>query len=621
MRKSTDKPEKEKPPIRAQEVRQKKAKKGSTTEFKDKRPETQAIKQLQSLANDYSAEPIQTKKNDTGLPDQLKSGIESASGHSMDDVKVHRNSSKPSQLNAHAYAQGTDIHLASGQEKHLPHEAWHVVQQKQGRVKPTTKMKGGININDDTSLEKEADVMGNKVVQGKKINAEPLNSVSLGTTVQLVKDESKRQETDVRMDHLVLETKVILKFLKQQGEDWAKIYGAKGKEKAETTVKDKMSGKKTDYPAEIRREALKRYWASLSAEEKLQLLMQAGGLLSKGAKLMASAGLEAASELVGSSSGSGGSSSKQKEKEPEEAPKKSSKKSRSMPSIGWISELTTEDLQMLYDAYQQKKKVMSKIEKYQNKIVEESGKVGESIGTYIGTKRTEVEFIKRCNERKADFIVARKRYQFLKNTIEKNEDSDRYREEFEALHDALMNINGPAMVYIFGELNSKGRGRYPEICGIALSNLKLSHLKRPAFAFAESVGSTVKSGFMSIVNKIGGKGPEMEEQAEVALNTAQDLAANQLSVVVGKSWGSITSFWSKPAGVSAIAKALPKGKSSKDKLLKASILAKESAGKESSNRDAMTQIFYDALAEINLEDVQSITKTTSIIREIGGELG
>lgn len=35
------------------------------------------------------------------------------------------------------YSQGTDIHIGPGQEKHLPHEAWHVVQQKQGRVKPT----------------------------------------------------------------------------------------------------------------------------------------------------------------------------------------------------------------------------------------------------------------------------------------------------------------------------------------------------------------------------------------------------------------------------------------------------------------------------------------------------
>lgn len=111
----------------------------------------------------------QQKENKTGLPDNLKSGIENLSGHSMDDVKVHYNSSKPTQLNAHAYAQGTDIHLASGQEKHLPHEAWHVVQQKEGRVKPTMQMQG-VNINDDTGLEKEADVMGGKALQMKGKN-------------------------------------------------------------------------------------------------------------------------------------------------------------------------------------------------------------------------------------------------------------------------------------------------------------------------------------------------------------------------------------------------------------------------------------------------------------------
>jgi hypothetical protein len=111
---------------------------------------------------------VQRKKNNTGLPDQLKSGIESLSGHLMDDVKVHYNSDKPAQLSAHAYAQGTDIHLASGQEKHLPHEAWHVVQQKQGRVKPTMQMKGKVNVNDDKGLEKEADVMGVKALQFKE---------------------------------------------------------------------------------------------------------------------------------------------------------------------------------------------------------------------------------------------------------------------------------------------------------------------------------------------------------------------------------------------------------------------------------------------------------------------
>ncbi len=112
-------------------------------------------------------EPIQKKENNTGLPDNLKSGIENLSGHSMDDVKVHYNSDKPSQLQAHAYAQGTEIHIASGQEKHLPHEAWHVVQQKQDRVKPTIQMKGGVNVNDDAGLEKEADLMGAKALQMK----------------------------------------------------------------------------------------------------------------------------------------------------------------------------------------------------------------------------------------------------------------------------------------------------------------------------------------------------------------------------------------------------------------------------------------------------------------------
>lgn len=78
-----------------------------------------------------------TPKNDTGLPDTLRTGVEALSGISLDDVQVHHNSPKPAEIGALAYAQGTDIHLGPGQERHLPHEAWHVVQQKQGRVKPT----------------------------------------------------------------------------------------------------------------------------------------------------------------------------------------------------------------------------------------------------------------------------------------------------------------------------------------------------------------------------------------------------------------------------------------------------------------------------------------------------
>ena len=110
------------------------------------------------------AQQSAAKPNNTGLPDNLKSGIEHLSGLSMDHVKVHYNSSQPAQLNALAYAQGADIHVAPGQEQHLPHEAWHVVQQAQGRVRPTMQMRGSVPVNDDAGLEREADVMGAKAL-------------------------------------------------------------------------------------------------------------------------------------------------------------------------------------------------------------------------------------------------------------------------------------------------------------------------------------------------------------------------------------------------------------------------------------------------------------------------
>ncbi len=102
---------------------------------------------------------MQRQPNQTGLPDNLKSGMENLSGMSLDHVRVHRNSAKPAAVQAHAYAQGNEIHLAGGQEHHLPHELGHVVQQLQGRVKPTISV-GGAAVNDDARLESEATAMG-----------------------------------------------------------------------------------------------------------------------------------------------------------------------------------------------------------------------------------------------------------------------------------------------------------------------------------------------------------------------------------------------------------------------------------------------------------------------------
>ncbi|MTI88298.1 MAG: DUF4157 domain-containing protein [Balneolaceae bacterium] len=149
------------------------------------------VSSLHPPAHNY--EPAQLKPNHTGLPNNLKSGIEQLSGYSMDGVKVHYNSNKPAQLNAHAYAQGTNIHLASGQEKHLPHEAWHVVQQKQGRVKPTLQTHG-VSINDDKRLEQEADRMGVKALQMKKTPNERISLQSSSSSNNMVQRVTVQSE-------------------------------------------------------------------------------------------------------------------------------------------------------------------------------------------------------------------------------------------------------------------------------------------------------------------------------------------------------------------------------------------------------------------------------------------
>jgi hypothetical protein len=136
-------------------------------------------------ARSVSAAAIEKKANRTGLPDTLKAGVEQLSGVSLDAVRVHRNSAKPAQLRAQAYAKGNEIHLAPGQERHLPHEAWHVVQQKQGRVR-ATHTRGAIALNNDAALEEEADLMGAKAHQLRADPAqqtEPTNPIQRVATV------------------------------------------------------------------------------------------------------------------------------------------------------------------------------------------------------------------------------------------------------------------------------------------------------------------------------------------------------------------------------------------------------------------------------------------------------
>lgn len=114
--------------------------------------------------------PVQRQENNlTGMPDSVKQQMEKSFHTDFSSVRIHPESSNAPEVGALAYTQGTDIHFAPGQFKPdtssgqqlLGHELAHVVQQQEGRVQPTTEI-SGMAVNDDVSLEHEADRLGSK---------------------------------------------------------------------------------------------------------------------------------------------------------------------------------------------------------------------------------------------------------------------------------------------------------------------------------------------------------------------------------------------------------------------------------------------------------------------------
>jgi hypothetical protein len=133
------------------ELLQCKTKAGAASPVKDK-----ADSHPSTSGKEVSPRPNESERSG-GLPNRLRTALEALSGIDLSGIRVHRNSRQPAELNALAYTQGQDIHLGPGQDKHLAHEGWHVVQQRQGRVKSAGLRVNDVAINDDTSLESEAD--------------------------------------------------------------------------------------------------------------------------------------------------------------------------------------------------------------------------------------------------------------------------------------------------------------------------------------------------------------------------------------------------------------------------------------------------------------------------------
>lgn len=176
----------------------------------------------------------------TGLPVGLRTGIQALSGLSLDRVKVHYNSFQPAQLNAHAYAQGDEIHLAPGQEQHLAHEAWHVVQQREGRAHATGRI-GGQALNDDAGLEREADLMGSEAASIGAQAAPPLRQRSLSAPSNppiqgYFIDESKKspfgsvkaskRDVDLVRDYLTSRVPDLLEEFNQAANDEKTAHGS-----------------------------------------------------------------------------------------------------------------------------------------------------------------------------------------------------------------------------------------------------------------------------------------------------------------------------------------------------------------------------------------------------------
>lgn len=573
----------------------------------DLRPETVAQRKLQEdIRNSPRAQqaagpaPVQLQENKTGLPDSLKSGVENLSGYSLDDVKVHYNSAKPAGLQAHAYAQGADIHLAPGQEKHLPHEAWHVAQQKQGRVQPTMQMKGGTNINDNAGLEKEADAMGQKALAAPRATAQLRGRGAMaGAPAQLVKDEGKRSITDTRVNDMKKDAISVLNKMLVLGEDWEMKYAQKGKEKGSSI----LSGEKTDYVAKVRRAALEEMWGSLTGEEKLTMISVGIRATGKVIGTVARAGTKAASGLL------------RRGEEREEEPQPEREESSS--AVSWLSLLSQDDVMAMYEAYSRVNEGLNRYAEAKALIQKKGGEIGESLGGAAGKLRNESDFNKRMSGLRQEFDVARARYKLLMATITENADSERYEEEIATLEYALIQeYNSPYMVYELGSLTEEGRKKHAEYCQQAIEAIRASshghgELVESAIEVLSGWGAAIKGAFSSSAKK---------EQAQ-ALKAAQSELATELFKVVNKSWGAFTKWRSTPTGVSAIKKALPGKPDDVAKLRDAVTRAASARAGKSDNRSSETQIFYDALATLQVGDLQSLKVTKSIIEEIGAKLG
>jgi Domain of unknown function (DUF4157) len=141
------------------------------------------------------------------MPAAVQAKMEQAFGADFSAVRVHQGSQAES-LGARAFTQGTDVHFQPGLyqpdsrqgQELLGHELAHVVQQSQGRVQATVQARG-VAINDQDSLEREADTMGAAAARGERVSgAGPASPATSGQENSIQRKPLSGNTNIVQMD-------------------------------------------------------------------------------------------------------------------------------------------------------------------------------------------------------------------------------------------------------------------------------------------------------------------------------------------------------------------------------------------------------------------------------------
>lgn len=152
-----------------------------------------------SSSFDFNKIPVfPSSKPNADLPRNLQNKLEAAFGEDFSKVAIQKNSQEASKLNALAYTQGEKMHFAPGEyspnsekgKNLIGHEFTHIVQQRNKVVSPTHVLGKGGTLNEDKSLENEADSLGKKAILGEPISQYQSPSLGIRNSLRTVQAKS-----------------------------------------------------------------------------------------------------------------------------------------------------------------------------------------------------------------------------------------------------------------------------------------------------------------------------------------------------------------------------------------------------------------------------------------------